>query len=50
LAYAAKNDYARAIRHVEAFIKSNPEVEAKYEAEALLQTLQGKASPLKPVD
>ena len=50
LTYAAKNDPSRAIPHVEAFIASRPEVEARYEAEALLQTLQGKAKPLMPVD
>jgi tetratricopeptide (TPR) repeat protein len=46
LTYAARGDKAKALRHVEAFLASNPEVEARYEAEALRQTLQGKAKPL----
>lgn len=50
LVHAARNEPARAIPHIEAFIASRPEVEARYEAEALLQTLQGKARPLEPVD
>jgi tetratricopeptide (TPR) repeat protein len=49
LTYAAKGENRRAIVHVEEFLRSNPEVEARYEAEALLQTLQGKAKPLEPV-
>jgi tetratricopeptide (TPR) repeat protein len=49
LTYAAKGEKRRAIVHVEEFLRTNPEVEARYEAEALLQTLQGKAKPLEPV-
>ncbi len=49
LTYAARNDHHRAIEHIQAFIATRPETEALYEAEALLQTLQGKAGPLKPV-
>ena len=46
LTLAAKGEHRKAIGHVEAFLKTNPEVEAKYEAEALLATLQGKAKPI----
>jgi tetratricopeptide (TPR) repeat protein len=47
LTLAARGDKARAASHVEAFLASNPEVEARYDAEALLQTLQGRAKPLE---
>ncbi len=39
-----------AIRHAEAFVASNPELEARAEAEALLETLRGKARPLRSVN
>lgn len=48
--YAGRNDPERAIPHIQVFIASHPEAEALYEAEALLQTLQGKARPLEPTE
>jgi tetratricopeptide (TPR) repeat protein len=47
-AQLAKPDLA--IRHAEAFIASHPELEAKAEADALLETLRGKARPLRSVN
>ena len=48
--YAVGGNTAEAIRHIEAYLASHPEMESRYEAEALLQTLQGKARPLEPAD
>jgi tetratricopeptide (TPR) repeat protein len=49
LTYAARGNTHAAIENLEAFLASNPEVEARYEAEAMLDTLKGKAKPLTPV-
>lgn len=50
LCYAQKGKVDLAIRHAEAFLGSHPELEAQGDAEALLQTLRGKARPLKSVN
>jgi tetratricopeptide (TPR) repeat protein len=50
LAYAAKGKVDAAIRHAEQFLSTHPELEARAEAEALLQSLRLKVRPLKSVD
>jgi tetratricopeptide (TPR) repeat protein len=50
LCYAQKNKPDLAIRHAEMFLASNPELEAQAEAQALIETLRGKARPLKSVN
>lgn len=49
LTYAARGDTGKAIEHLEAFQASNPEVEVRFEVDAMLQVLKGKARPLEPV-
>jgi cytochrome c-type biogenesis protein CcmH/NrfG len=41
LAYVARGDNVAARRHLEAFLRSNPELETRMEVEGLLQTLGG---------
>lgn len=50
LAYAQLNKPDLAIRHAEAFLLGNPELEAQAEAKALLDSLRGQARPLKSVN
>ncbi len=50
LCYSQKNKPDLAIRHAEAFLASNPELEAQADAKALIDTLRGRARPLKSVD
>lgn len=50
LAYAAKGKVDQAIRHAEHYLMTHPELEARGDAEALLQSLRLKARPLKAVD
>ncbi len=47
--YAEHGDRRAAIAHLERFLKTNPSVEARHDADALLQTLRGRARPLEPV-
>ena len=44
--YAELGERAKALDCVERFLKTNPTVEARHEAEALRSTLWGKAKPL----
>jgi len=50
LCYVQKNKPELAIRHAEAFLESHPEFEAQADAKVLLDTLRGKAKPLRPVN
>ena len=47
--HAEHGDRRRAMECLERFLKTNPSVEAKHDAEALLTALKGKARPLEPV-
>lgn len=46
LVHAQRGDVRLALRHLQAFVDSNPEFEVKQEAEAMIQALSGKAKPL----
>lgn len=50
LVFAAKNEPRNAIRHLRAFLDSNPELEAKQDAQALIEVLEGRAKPAEPVN
>jgi tetratricopeptide (TPR) repeat protein len=50
LSYAQVSKPDLAIRHAEAFLQSNPELEAQAEAKALLDSLRGQARPLQSVN
>lgn len=50
LCFVQKNKPDLAIRHAEAFLASNPEVEAQADAKALIDTLRGQAKPLESVN
>lgn len=50
LTYAQLNKPDLAIRHAEAFLLGNPELEAQAEAKALIDSLRGQARPLKSVN
>lgn len=45
LAYLARGDNVSARRHLEAFLRSNPEFEARLEVEGLLAAMDGPAPP-----
>jgi Flp pilus assembly protein TadD len=45
LAYVARGDTVAARRHLEAFLRSNPEFETRLEVEGLLQTMGGAPPP-----
>jgi tetratricopeptide (TPR) repeat protein len=45
LAYAARGDEVAARRYLEAYLRSNPELETRIEVEGLLQTLAGAPPP-----
>jgi tetratricopeptide (TPR) repeat protein len=49
LVFAARGEAKKAIAHLESFLESNPELEARYDAQAMLDTLRGKAKKLEPV-
>jgi len=46
LAYLARGDNVAARRHLEAFLRANPELETRIEVEGLLQTMEGPG-PIK---
>lgn len=48
LAYLARGDSVSARRHLEAFLRANPEFETRLEVEGLLQSMDG--SPKPPTD
>ncbi len=49
VSHAEMGDRRAAIEHLERYLATRPEVEARHEAEALLTALRGKARPIEPV-
>jgi Tfp pilus assembly protein PilF len=47
LAYLARGDNVAARRHLEAFLRANPELETRIEVEGLLQSMGGGPGPAK---
>jgi tetratricopeptide (TPR) repeat protein len=47
LAYLARGDNVAGRRHLEAFLRANPELETRIEVEGLLQTIEGARLPPK---
>lgn len=47
--HADRGARREAVDYLERFLATNPDVEARHEAEALLSALKGKARPLEPV-
>ncbi len=50
LAFVAMNEPRNAIRHLQAFVTLKPELEAKRDAEALIEVLEGRAKAVEPVN
>lgn len=50
LAYIARGDTVAARRHLEAFLRANPEFETRLEVEGLLQSMDGGPRPSKDDD
>ncbi len=48
--YAEQGQRAHAIAHLQRFLATRPEVEAKHDAEALLSALRGQAKPFDPAE
>jgi tetratricopeptide (TPR) repeat protein len=49
LVHSQRGEARLALRHLRAFLDSNPELEARHEVDAMIQALEGKVTPLDVV-